>query len=255
MGYHPIHRQVHATPEAWVSAATDGLIAIYRNLGYEVPEGITVKPHLSFPHKGGWQGPNTGKGKVVGMAYHETSDPEGRTRHFLVTLALANAIGSKTGVLDRLGDDERECGVLDVIAHELAHTIVGNDHGHDKVFTECIRRIGLAGKPTATYAGKRFVELTADLQAALGVYPHKGMSVRSKVQDTRLVKVACTTPQDDGSIGCDTGDGKGAYNLNMTRKWLDDERFGAPYCPCCGERMEEVARKVRQRKTATPAGA
>ena len=255
MGYHAIHRQVHDTPEAWVSAATDGIYAIYQTLGYEVPEGITVKPHLSFPHRGAWQGAKSGKGKVVGMAYSETSDPEGVTRHFLVTLALANAIGPKVGTKDRLGDDTRECGVLDVIAHELAHTIVGNDHGHDKVFTECIRRIGLAGKPTATYAGKRFVDLTADLQAALGVYPHRGMSVNSKVQDTRLVKVACVTEHEDGSIGCDAGDGKGAYNLNMTRKWLDDSRFGAPCCPCCGAYMAEVARKVRKRKTATPAGA
>lgn len=258
MAYHPTHGplpKVYETPEAWLDAATDGIIALFAEAGYEVPEGINIKTHLGFPVKGAYQGRSTGKGRVIGEAHPESFDGEQRTRHLFINPVLAAIIGAKTGAKTKTGDDEREAGVLDVLAHEVTHAIVGNHHGHDKVFTEAIRTIGLGGKPTATHAGSRFIALTETLRYALGVYPHKGMDVHTKTQDTRLVKVACTTPQDDGTIGCDTGDGKGAYNLNMTRKWLDNPAFGAPFCPCCGERMEEVARKPRKRRVSIPTGA
>lgn len=265
MGYHAIHRQVHDTPEAWVEAATTGLLEIFADLGYRMPEGYTVKPHLSFPHKRAYLGPKEGRGSVVGMAYHETSSPEGNVRHILVTLALGEVIGQPTGRKDNLGNTERQSGVLDVLAHEVVHALDGNVNGHKGPFVEMIRAIGLAGKPTATYAGERFIALTERLRDSLGVYPHKGMNVQHKAQETRLVKVACTTPyfDEDGEvsfIGCravtDEGRAKtreGAYNLNITRVWLDEGM--APLCPCCGERMEEVARNTRKRKANTPVGA
>lgn len=254
MGYSPIHAQVHNTPESYIQAATEGLLTILSEAGYPMPEGYTVAPHLSFSHKRAWLGERTGKGSVVGMAYPETNSPEGNVRHITVSPALAHAIGPKTGRKDNLGFDEREPGVLDVLAHEIVHAIDGNKHGHKGPFVEMIRAIGLSGKPTSTYAGDRFVALTARLRESLGEYPHKGMNVTHKPQATRLVKVACQTEQEDGTRGCDpSGEGKDVYNLNMTAKWL--EAAGTPFCPCCNKRMQVVARKTRKPKATAPHGA
>lgn len=268
MAYSPIHAQIHDTPEAWLDAATEGIIALFAEVGYEAPEGINIKAHLGFPVKGAYQGKTTGKGRVIGEAHPEEFDGETRTRHLFINPVLSTIIGDKTGSKTKTGEDEREGGVLDVAAHEIAHAIVGNHHGHDKVFTEAIRAIGLAGKPTATFAGSRFITLTARLREALGTYPHAGMDVHTKTQPTRLVKVACVTPfvseDEDGNevtmIGCravtETGIAKtrgGALNVNITRAWLDEGM--APCCPVCGEQMQEVARKKRVPKKRIPTGA
>lgn len=263
MGYSPIHAQVHDTPESYIHAATEGLLTILAEAGFPMPEGYTVAAHLSFSHKRAWLG-KSGKGSVVGMAYHESSSPEENVRHITVSPALAHALGPKTGRKDKLGNDEREPGVLDVLAHEIVHAIDGNKHGHKGPFVEMIRAIGLAGKPTSTYAGDRFIALTARLRESLGEYPHKGMNVNHKAQDTRLVKVACVTPFVDENgeekVGCRavTPEGiaktrGGALNVNITRVWLDEGM--APCCPNCGQQMQEVARKQRRRKAAAGAAA
>lgn len=45
-----------------------------------------------------------------------------------------------------ISDELPYCGVPDVLAHEIAHVVVGIEHGHDRVFKNAYRRIRRAAK-------------------------------------------------------------------------------------------------------------
>lgn len=62
--------------------------------------------------------------------------------------------------------------VADIVAHELAHHIVGVKEGHNKVFGACVKAIGLEGKLTATVAGPEFTAWWNKVKGLLGEYPH-----------------------------------------------------------------------------------
>jgi hypothetical protein len=107
--------------------------------------------------------------------------------------------------------------------HELAHAAVGTEHGHRGPFKQLIRRLGLEGKPTSTYAGASLqVRLNALIEEHLGPYPHATLDgVRHrKTQGTRLIKCACPA--------C-------GYTARITRRWI---MVGVPMCPCGGSPME-----------------
>lgn len=110
-------------------------------------------------------------------------------------------------------------GLLDVLAHEVAHAVVGIKEKHNKVFGKCVRAIGLEGKLTSTHGGKEFMAQAEKWAAKLGAYPHGKLSgLKSPVnkQTTRLVKCECKA--------C-------GYTARVTRKWLE---MGAPLCPIKG---------------------
>lgn len=68
--------------------------------------------------------------------------------------------------------------VLDILLHELIHAAVGVGHGHKKPFSSVAKKVGLSGKPTATFAAEDS-ELLKKLEAIaskLGDYPHAKMS-------------------------------------------------------------------------------
>lgn len=72
--------------------------------------------------------------------------------------------------------------VLATLLHEMIHAIVGVKEGHKKPFGVVARRVGLAGKLTATYAeeGSELYEGLKALAEELGPYPHGGLAKRSK---------------------------------------------------------------------------
>ncbi len=111
-------------------------------------------------------------------------------------------------------------GVTATVAHELAHAIVGSQHGHKAPFGLAVRPLGLIGKLTATEAGPEFIKWMDPILAKLGPYAHAGMQVNPKfrAEGTRQLKVEC--PEKD----C-------GFITRITRKWLDDEEYGAPWCP------------------------
>lgn len=116
--------------------------------------------------------------------------------------------------------------VLDILAHEMIHAVLGSKAGHGPKFRKIALAIGLTGKMTATTAGE---ELKAKLQGIIdivGEYPHPKVTLsgNTKKQTTRMIKVECER----------TG-----YIVRMSRKWLAE--YGAPFCPCCNEHMEEKA--------------
>lgn len=65
--------------------------------------------------------------------------------------------------------------VLATLLHELGHAAVGVEHAHKKPFRTFQKRVGLAGKPTATFAepGSELYNTLEKLAGELGPYPHK----------------------------------------------------------------------------------
>lgn len=109
--------------------------------------------------------------------------------------------------------------VLDVLSHEVVHTIAGSKAGHKAPFRRVATAIGLEGKMTATVAGPRLKKVLAAISEQLGVYPHESLSKYSterKTQGTRLLKAACEE--------C-------GYTIRITAKWI--EEVGLPICPGC----------------------
>jgi hypothetical protein len=62
--------------------------------------------------------------------------------------------------------------VLDILVHELVHTVVGVDAGHGWQFTRLARALGLVGKPRATVASARLRRELVVIARELGPYPH-----------------------------------------------------------------------------------
>ena len=112
--------------------------------------------------------------------------------------------------------------VLDILAHEMVHAVLGAEAGHGPKFKRLATAIGLEGKMTATVAGDKLKEKLASIIDLLGDYPHPKVTLTGgKKQTTRMIKVECEN----------TG-----YVARMSRKWL--EEHGAPICPCCHNIME-----------------
>lgn len=113
--------------------------------------------------------------------------------------------------------------VLETLLHELIHAADDCEHQHTGPFGKAIRAVGLAGKPTATFAKPRteLYQLLQLLAADLGEYPHKGLKPgyrMTKKQGTRMIKCSCDL--------C-------GYTVRTTQKWLD---IATPVCPlsACG---------------------
>jgi hypothetical protein len=72
--------------------------------------------------------------------------------------------------------------VLATLLHELGHAAVGVEHAHKKPFRAFQKRVGLAGKPTATFAepGTELHKVLEALATELGPYPHKSVSKGGK---------------------------------------------------------------------------
>lgn len=107
---------------------------------------------------------------------------------------------------------------LDILAHELCHAIVGNEHGHKGPFAKLARKIGLEGKLTATTAGPELLKRLNEVVKLLGPYPHSALTPSKsgvKKQGTRMIKCEC---------------GECGYTVRTVNKWLDV--YGAPLCPC-----------------------
>lgn len=180
---------MHDTREAWLLAARVSLEArVFCPAGYEIPATrIGV----------GW--PIGNKKRIQGQC-HSNKNSADKTYEIFISPKL---------------DDIQT--VLAVLAHELAHAVVGTEAAHKKPFIDVARAIGLVGpKWTMTTAGEYLADTLKNISVGLGNYPHAILNLgeKEKKQSTRLLKVAC--PE------C-------GYVVRVTRKWLDEA--GAPLCP------------------------
>jgi len=95
-------------------------------------------------------------GKAIGLCAHPDCSEDGSI-HIFIDPKIKESIQ-----------------VLSTLVHEMVHASVGNECKHKGPFVKAIRELGLAGKPTATYA-EAGTELYATLEAIsveLGEYPH-----------------------------------------------------------------------------------
>lgn len=80
--------------------------------------------------------------------------------------------------------------ILSTLLHELVHAAIGIHNGHNHIFKRTVQRLGLEGKPTATYAAKNstlYVELE-EISTTLGQYPHSQMLKRKGLKKVNLDK-------------------------------------------------------------------
>lgn len=186
----PTHNP-RANREAWLTGAVDLMRGrLFADHGFQVPKQVRIS--VGFPH--GKRGGRIG----------ECWQPE----------ASGDAVG-EIFIHPILDDAVR---ILDVVAHELVHTInhKAGTSGHGKVFKDIAVAIGLEGKMTATVASSGLVKVLTDYRNVLGPYPHKALTPGGgpKKQGTRLLKLLCV---------------KCGYVARTTQKWVDT---GLPVCPC-----------------------
>lgn len=113
--------------------------------------------------------------------------------------------------------------VLDVLTHEIVHTIVPPKSKHGPLFKEVALEIGLTGKMTSTVAGPLLTKELERVAGILGKYPHQEMNPFTKEKKTRphpFTTLVCTN--------CE-------YRIKVHNKYLE---LGYPTCPC-GEEFTE----------------
>ena len=178
--------------EVWLTNALEQFIRKhFATAGYEVPNGVRVS--TGWPSCGAFS-----KVRRVGEAWNSECSEDG-TCEVIISLFLDDPIK-----------------ILGVFIHEIVHITVGIECGHKKPFRDCMKAVGLNGKPTATGESDELVTELQKWVEKLGVYPHAKLdSLDRKKQSTRLLKLEC-------KCGC---------NVRVTRKWLD--KYGDPWvCPC-----------------------
>lgn len=178
-----------AARHAWIEKATVALRRRFAGLGYTVPQQLRVS--IGFPK--GTRGGN----HLLGQCWGTKASTDGHHELF---------------ISPELTDDAR---LMDVLAHELVHAVVGVEAGHKAPFKKCAEAIGLTGKMTATTASEEFNVWARGEIRKIGPYPAGGLRVgaETKKQSTRLLKCQC------GVCG---------YTARVTAKWLD---LGTPICP------------------------
>lgn len=177
--------------EGWLAEAVNDFRPWFAQAGYKLP----AKIHVST----GWP---TGGARVIGACFYGEQWEDGAPQIFI----------SPT-----INDHHN---VLGTLAHELLHTVLGEEVGHGPEFARAMHPLGLSGKPTDAGAGQKMQPLLDAIVDRLGPYPHPGFQpVARKKQKTRLLKIVCPN--------C-------GYTIRVTSKWLDT--WGFPTCPC-GEQM------------------
>ena len=102
--------------------------------------------------------------------------------------------------------------ILDILAHEIVHSIDDLKSGHGKAFKDCATSIGLIGKMTSTEASKDLNKwLRKNIVDKLGKFPHGKVTLSEKKQTTRNIKVACDS--------CDFSFRTSKTNINSIYNW------------------------------------
>lgn len=118
--------------------------------------------------------------------------------------------------------------MLATLLHEQLHSAIGVEHGHKKPFKDAMKKVGLAGKATATYAeeGSPLHSQLVLLSDVLGPYPHGGLRKPTRKKGGGSGWVRMRSPQEE------------SYTIVISPKSL--EEHGAPTDPW-GNEMEPVS--------------
>lgn len=184
--------------EAWLYAVAERMWPMLLKHGGAKPKSYRVS--CGWPSKSALLRASS-KSRRIGEAWHAGSGDD--SREIFISPALENPVA-----------------VADVLLHEMIHAALPGEVGHRAPFPQIAKKLGLEGKPTATYAGEALAQVLAEITAEVGPYPHAKLDATPhRKQGTRMMKVQCP----------DCG-----YTLRTTRVWLE---VGVPTCPC-GATME-----------------
>lgn len=178
----------HETREAWYLAAVRQIEQkIFEPAGYELPK---------FRIGCGW--PCTGKAKTEAECFSQECSDD-KTYEIFITPRLTDILH-----------------ILEMLVHELCHTIAGLKAGHKKPFIEVMQTVGMIRPWKQSCAGEDLIPKLDMIHGKLGPYPHASLTIKKKEgqKGSRLLKVKC--PE------CE-------YVARVTRKWLDEA--GPPLCP------------------------
>lgn len=179
--------------QVWLEQATHDLRPVFAAEGYTVPANIRVSI--------GWPKGSRGSKRAIGQCWDKSAVTDDHAEIF-----ISPELGRKTA-----GEGVR---ILGVLAHEMAHAILGTKAGHKSAFKKCAYSIGLEGKPTATTEGEKFKAWARPWLERNGEFPGGAINTSSKPkQTTRLIKCEC---------------GECGYIVRTTEKWLEER--GAPHC-------------------------
>lgn len=186
--------KVQATPsmarQEWVEKALVALRKHFALYGYQVPHNLRVT--IGFP-KGG-------RTRIGECHYCEAS----MDQHF--EIFVSPELGQKS----KFGNHP----IIEVMAHEICHTLAGFKAGHKAPFKKIATMIGLEGKMTSTVPGPLMLDFIKKFEAEHGAYP-AGALTRSMVKKKETYLIKCECPE------C-------GYTVRTTRKWLE---MGDPICP------------------------
>jgi hypothetical protein len=108
----------------------------------------------------------------------------------------------------------KEIDVLETIAHELCHAVVGTQEGHKGNFKKCALDVGFKAPMTTTPPDEKMVVACQRIIAKIGPYPAGALNISNrKKKGTYLLKCQCPM--------C-------GYTVRTTEKWLAE---GFPICP------------------------
>lgn len=183
--------------QEWVEKALKTLRQHFDSHGYSVPTNIRITI--------GW--PKGGRTRIGECHFTENSTDQ----HFEIFIAPSLGKGSEHG----------SHPVMEVMAHEICHTIAGFKAGHKAPFKKIATAIGLEGKMTSTVPGAAMLTLIKSFEEVNGPYP-AGALTRSMLKKKATYMIKCKCPE------CD-------YQVYTTAKHLEN---GDPICPVDNVGME-----------------
>lgn len=189
------------TREAWLeSAVTVMSRELFRPAGFDVPKKVRVS--VGFPKGAGGKKGGT---HTIGQCWYPQASADKHHEIFIHPEI----------------DHPRQ--VLEILTHEVVHSIAGPAAGHKLGFRVIALKVGLTGPMTATVATPELDDRFKGYLKQLPKYPHASLNAAvgdgPKKQGTRYRKIECPA--------C-------GYSARTTAKWIE---IGLPTCPC-GEQME-----------------
>ena len=180
--------------EEWLLSAVEELRKYFEIKGLKLPTNIKVSC--------GWTGKNISK--TLGSCWDNTVSRNNFYEIFISPI-LDDVVGSQ--------------GVVANLIHELTHALLGVQEKHGKKFKIAIKKLGLTGKSTSTYADSELItDVIKPLAEKLGTYPHGSINLEVKEKKARNKNIL-----DAYCPNC-------GYEIKVKVKFLDK---GIPKCPMC----------------------
>jgi len=200
------------TREEWL---TTGISFLWRGVFPQVK-------HPKWRVTVGWPKGSRGGKHSIGQCWDKASSDDG-TYEIFISPELDNPLQ-----------------VLETLAHEMCHAIVGCEAGHKDGFPVLCKLIGLQKPWTSTTAGPLLASILRIYSEQLGVYPHARLNDMRKRQTTRMLKATCPNPD------CEVRIDDKPYTVRMSQQWAD---AGMPSCPC-GSLMELDGQEEKEQLAA-----